>query len=106
MLYRGDCTSAQGQPRLTNDIDLTILTGFGQEARYIDELLKICNGRIPDAREFALTNRILKGVFDNKTKRINIEIDKAVLAFHIFNSGSASADYVTRSTEDERMSDR
>jgi hypothetical protein len=48
-----------GQPRLTNDIDLTILTGFGQEARYVDELLKLCNGRIPDARAFALTNRVL-----------------------------------------------
>lgn len=48
-----------GQPRLTNDIDLTILTGFGQEAHYVDELLKLYNGRIPDAREFALTNRVL-----------------------------------------------
>jgi hypothetical protein len=48
-----------GQPRLTNDIDLTILTGFGQEERYVDELLKLYDGRIPDAREFALTNRVL-----------------------------------------------
>ena len=48
-----------GQPRLTNDIDLTILTGFGQEELYVDELLKLCNGRIPDAKEFALTNRVL-----------------------------------------------
>ena len=48
-----------GQPRLTNDIDLTILTGFGQEARYVDELLELYNGRIPDARDFALTNRVL-----------------------------------------------
>jgi hypothetical protein len=48
-----------GQPRLTNDIDITILTGFGQEAHYVDELLKLYNGRMPDAREFALTNRVL-----------------------------------------------
>lgn len=48
-----------GQPRLTNDIDLTILAGFGQEERYVDELLKLYKGRIPDAREFALTNRVL-----------------------------------------------
>jgi hypothetical protein len=48
-----------GQPRLTNDIDLTILTGFGQEERYVDEMLKLYNGRIPDSREFALTNRVL-----------------------------------------------
>ena len=48
-----------GQPRLTNDIDLTILAGFGQEERYVDELLKLYKGRIPDVREFALTNRVL-----------------------------------------------
>ncbi len=35
------------------------MTGFGQEASYIDELLKLYNGRIPDAREFALKNRVL-----------------------------------------------
>ena len=54
-----------GQPRLTNDIDLTILTGFGQEARYVDELLKLYNGRIPDARDFALTNRVLLLISDD-----------------------------------------
>ena len=26
-----------GEPRLTADIDLTILTGFGHEAQYIEE---------------------------------------------------------------------
>jgi hypothetical protein len=54
-----------GQPRLTNDIDLTILADFGQEERYVDELLKLYNGRIPDAREFALTNRVLLLVSNN-----------------------------------------
>jgi hypothetical protein len=54
-----------GQPRLTNDIDLTILAGFGQEEHYVDELLKLYNGRIPDAREFALTNRVLLLVTDD-----------------------------------------
>jgi hypothetical protein len=48
-----------GQPRLTNDIDLTIFTGFEQEVHYVDELLKLYNGRIPDSREFALRNRVL-----------------------------------------------
>jgi hypothetical protein len=57
--HRGDSTTALGQPRLTNDIDLTILMGFGQEARYVDELLGLYNGRIPDAREFALKHRVL-----------------------------------------------
>ncbi len=48
-----------GQPRLTNDIDITILTGFGDEAEYIDQLLNLYKGRIPDARQFALNNRVL-----------------------------------------------
>jgi hypothetical protein len=54
-----------GQPRLTNDIDLTIFTGFGQEALYVDGLLKLYSGRIPDAREFALTNRVLLLITDD-----------------------------------------
>jgi len=62
-----------GQPRLTNDIDITILTGFGQEAHYIDELLKLYNGRIPDARRFALNNRVLLLVSDD-----GIPIDAAL----------------------------
>lgn len=62
-----------GQPRLTNDIDITILTGFGQEAHYIDELLKLYNGRIPDARGFALNNRVLLLVSDD-----GIPIDAAL----------------------------
>jgi len=48
-----------GQPRLTNDIDLTILTDSGLEVHYVDKLLGLYNGRLPDAREFALKNRVL-----------------------------------------------
>ena len=29
-----------GEPRLTQDVDLTILTGFGSEERWIDALLE------------------------------------------------------------------
>lgn len=48
-----------GQPRLTNDVDVTILTGFGDEAPYVDALLERYTARIPDGREFALENRVL-----------------------------------------------
>ena len=48
-----------GQPRLTNDIDITVITGFGNEHEYIDVLLSAFSGRLPDAREFALENRVL-----------------------------------------------
>ena len=48
-----------GQPRLTNDVDLTLLTGFGNEAAYVDVLLKHYQTRIPDGRDFALKHRVL-----------------------------------------------
>jgi hypothetical protein len=48
-----------GQPRLTVDVDLTLLTGFGGEERYVDELLAAYSPRLPDARNFALKNRVL-----------------------------------------------
>jgi hypothetical protein len=48
-----------GQVRVTRDIDLTIFTGIGNEAPVIDRLLKLFIPRIPDAREFALENRVV-----------------------------------------------
>lgn len=47
------------EPRLTKDMDLTLLTGFGKEQPFVDFLLQHFDSRISDAREFALTNRIL-----------------------------------------------
>ncbi len=47
------------EPRMTDDVDLTLLTGFGGEEAFIDELLSHYPPRRPDAREFALTNRVL-----------------------------------------------
>jgi hypothetical protein len=40
-----------GQPRMTADVDITVITGFGNEAPYVDALLSKLRGRIPDARE-------------------------------------------------------
>jgi len=48
-----------GQPRLTNDIDLTILAGFSDEAHYVDALLQRYDARIPGGRDFALEHRVL-----------------------------------------------
>ena len=48
-----------GQPRLTNDVDLTLLAGFGNEAAYVDVLLGRYQARIPNGREFALSHRVL-----------------------------------------------
>lgn len=48
-----------GEPRLTRDADLTLLTGFGEEEQFADALLGHFQGRRPDARAFALVNRVL-----------------------------------------------
>lgn len=48
-----------GEPRLTQDVDLTVVTGFGGEAHFVDELLGLFSGRLPDARDFALRHRVL-----------------------------------------------
>lgn len=48
-----------GEPRLTLDVDCTLMTGLGQEARYVDELLAVFAGRGDRPRDFALANRVL-----------------------------------------------
>ncbi|MEW6367035.1 MAG: nucleotidyl transferase AbiEii/AbiGii toxin family protein [Acidobacteriota bacterium] len=48
-----------GEPRETVDADLTLLTGFGGEERFIQVLLQHFDGRIPDAARFALDRRVL-----------------------------------------------
>ncbi len=48
-----------GEPRLTLDVDVTLLSGFGNEEEYIDELLKHFDSRVPDSREFALKRRVM-----------------------------------------------
>ena len=67
-----------GEPRLTIDIDLSLLTGFGGEESFIDALLQTYASRIDHAREFALKNRVLL----LKSKRnIPIDISLACLPF-------------------------
>ena len=48
-----------GETRVTRDIDLTVLAGFGGEGQIVDTLLSCYATRLPDAREFALSNRVL-----------------------------------------------
>ena len=48
-----------GEPRLTKDVDLTVITGFGREEELVDLLLPHFTGRRKDTREFALRNRVL-----------------------------------------------
>jgi len=48
-----------GEPQATQDVDLALFTGFGTEASYVEQVLGRFRGRIADAAEFALDNRVL-----------------------------------------------
>ncbi len=48
-----------GEPRVTNDADLTLLTGWGEEQKFIDRLLTHFRPRHADTVEFALRRRVL-----------------------------------------------
>ena len=48
-----------GEPRLTQDVDLTVISGFGADPQFVDDLLQSFRGRLPDTREFALQKRVV-----------------------------------------------
>jgi hypothetical protein len=48
-----------GEPRETVDVDLTLLTGFGDETPFIETLLGHFEARIDNAAQFAVTTRVL-----------------------------------------------
>ncbi len=48
-----------GEPRLTHDVDLTVLGEIGGEERIIDICLEGFRARIEDARAFALRQRVV-----------------------------------------------
>ncbi len=47
------------QARVTRDVDLTLITGFGQEASFIEALLGHYTPRTADPAQFALRSRVL-----------------------------------------------
>lgn len=48
-----------GEVRMTQDIDLSLFSGFVNEEQYIEQLLNHFQSRIPDAQGFAVLNRVL-----------------------------------------------
>ena len=67
-----------GEPRMTMDVDLSLLTGFGEEETFVDELLQHYAGRLPDVRNFALQNRVL---LLKHASGVGIDIALAALPF-------------------------
>lgn len=64
-------------PRLTNDVDLTLLTGFGDEEKFIYRILDVFDARIDDAANFAKRNRVLLV----KSGNVGIDISLGALEF-------------------------
>lgn len=55
----GFAAQRHAEPRVTRDVDVSVLTGLGNEAHRIDLLLRHFAPRIPGARAFAERNRVL-----------------------------------------------
>jgi hypothetical protein len=67
-----------GEPRVTRDVDLSLLTGFGLEDPFIDALIAQYPARIDGAAQFARRNRVLL----LKTPHgVGIDISLAALPF-------------------------
>ena len=57
-LIGGLAVQRWGEPRFTRDADLTLLTGFGDEERYVRLLLGRFSSRVADGLDFALRARV------------------------------------------------
>lgn len=58
-LIGGMALQRWGEPRVTRDVDVTLLAPLGAEGPTVDRLLSKFEPRIEGAREFALRNRVL-----------------------------------------------
>ena len=67
-----------GEPRFTKDVDMTLLTGFGNEEPFIRDWLANYPSRIPAPETFALANRVL---LLRSTNGIGIDIAFGALPF-------------------------
>lgn len=93
-----------GNPRLTVDVDVTLLTGFGDEDRFLDGLAERFKPRMANWREFAIANRI---VLLETSSGIRLDVALAGFPFEERAVGRASAysftpeiSLVTASAED------
>ena len=76
-----------GEPRFTQDVDVTILTGFGGEELFVDQLVSAFPVRIDDAREFALRHRVL---LLSSSRRVPIDLALGAMPFEEAAVGRAS----------------
>lgn len=77
-LIGGLAVQRWGQPRATQDVDLTVLAPIGSEARLVDGILARLAPRSATARQFALDRRVLLVTASNGVK---VDVSLAALKF-------------------------
>ena len=82
-----------GEPRLTKDADLTLMTGFGGEEPFIEALLSVFAPRRADAGQFALKSRVL---LLRASSGIPLDIALGALPFEENSVRRASAFYINQ----------
>ncbi len=76
-----------GEPRFTNDADLTLLTRFVEDEKWVDLLLARFSARYPDTREFALSRRVL---LLRAANGVGIDISLGGLDFEVRSVGRST----------------
>ena len=76
-----------GQPRMTADVDVTVVTGFGNEEPFVDALLAGLRGRIDDAKQFALRYRTLLAAASNG---VHVDVSLGAMPFEEHSVDRAS----------------
>lgn len=76
-----------GEQRATDDVDLTLLTGFSGEEAFVDALLARFTGRRTDERTLALRSRV---VFLTTTNGVNADIALGAISFEAASIARAS----------------
>jgi len=76
-LIGGLAVQRWGEPRLTRDVDLSLLAGFGQEAVFVAKLIERYEPRTENPEAFALRNRVLLLVED----AVGIDVALAAIPF-------------------------
>jgi len=76
-----------GEPRFTNDADISLLTRFVHDEKWTDYLLAHFTPRNPNAREFALSRRVL---LLQAANGVGLDISLGGLDFEIRSVGRAS----------------
>jgi hypothetical protein len=74
----GFAVARWGQPRATLDVDISLLTGLGNEKRVIEKLLEQFQPREPGVAEFAMESRVLLA---NAANGIPLDISLAAFPF-------------------------